>query len=1510
MGSKKIKYLVAGFSSFLIAMMTTSLITSAATYTFTQSGRNVHYNWGYGSPAGIPVDQFSAIIDQSGNYTAGDYFIQTMADDGVKVEVDGSWPIDRWSNSGGAIDRAIWPNVSAGQHTVKTHYYEDGSLAALFTDVVPFNSWLAYYYPNKQLSGLPANANVINPIGEFGNLKESFSKSSQPPTGVKLEDFSARYTTAKRIQAGEYVIRARADDGIRVYVDGKLVVDRWSNSSFTEDAVKIQISDRENVPENERNIHWIDVEYYNGADIGEIEFFIEPFQTAIDNSWVAEYYPNTTLSGNPVVIGGKNSLTSIKDLNFDWGNGSPNLKIPSEGFSARYTKKVRFEEGMYLFSASSDDGIRIWVDDQKIIDSWTNGQGHRGQVKLSLAEGEHTIKVEYYDASDLANISVNYNKFANWSTQGRNVHYNWGAGSPNGMPADFFTVDVDQSGNYTAGDYFIQTMADDGVKVEVDGSWPIDRWSNSGGAIDRAIWPNVSAGQHTVKTHYYEDGSLAALFTDVVPFNSWLAYYYPNKQLSGLPANANVINPIGEFGNLKESFSKSSQPPTGVKLEDFSARYTTAKRIQAGEYVIRARADDGIRVYVDGKLVVDRWSNSSFTEDAVKIQISDRENVPENERNIHWIDVEYYNGADIGEIEFFIEPFQTAIDNSWVAEYYPNTTLSGNPVVIGGKNSLTSIKDLNFDWGNGSPNSKIPSDNFSTRFTKKLSVNQGTYLFSVKADDGVRVWVDNQLLIDNWKNVDVYETKSNAIFLNSGEHIIKVEHYEGGSTAFLSLNYQLLSQNNIFYSISDQVQFNWGEGSPNNLPIDGFEAVFDQSQFLSGDYFIQTLADDRVKVTVDEKEMISKWYDSPPQINQALLLNLQPKKYKIITNYYETTGNAAIYSHIVPFDTWVAYYYNNKNLSGNPVASKLINPSGNYKALIENNGVGSPIQGNVFNDNFSAVYRTVKRVNPGEYVLRVKADDGIRVYLDGNPVPIIDSWTIGSSEETAVKINIENRSTSNPEEKNIHSLEVQYVEETGNSDVKVELIPYNEILNTDQWVGYLYPNTGLSGTPIIVGGVGAHNPITDINFNWGYGSPHHKVPNDNFSARYVKKAYFSEGSYQIKTVSDDGIRVYVDGNPIINSWVNSGADYIEETVLLSEGTHEIIVEYYDATDLAELKVDIIKASNVNSMYVSAPVLPVYRSFEELADYRQHLIYYNPSYTRFFELNYGDLVTIVATNQYAAKIKTSDGRVGWVHLDYLDRNLIDDTWLVKEGRNFRSGPSNSSSSIGFVPAGSIVYVLDYIKTADPIFSEWYYIQTQSGQRGWIWGAIAGGAQNSGRNIIRYESSKNGAVTNNITPFTPLTSKSNVTVQQIDSFINYKTGGKGIMVGMGYAYLEAERQSGLNAVYLLAHSALETGWGTSGISKTKYNYYGIGAIDSQPAQGAYTFDSREGGIIAGAIWISDNYIIRSWDKDDKVPFYQPTLDNMRNDNSWHQYSTDEAWAVKIANIIREFNNFLGN
>ncbi|WP_412966702.1 SH3 domain-containing protein [Fredinandcohnia sp. 179-A 10B2 NHS] len=328
-------------------------------------------------------------------------------------------------------------------------------------------------------------------------------------------------------------------------------------------------------------------------------------------------------------------------------------------------------------------------------------------------------------------------------------------------------------------------------------------------------------------------------------------------------------------------------------------------------------------------------------------------------------------------------------------------------------------------------------------------------------------------------------------------------------------------------------------------------------------------------------------------------------------------------------------------------------------------------------------------------------------------------------------------------------------------------------------------------------------------------------------------------------------------------------------------------------------------------YVATDKLPLYRSFEELSDYNLHLPLYNPGYTRLAELYFGDSVTILEEYRYGVKVRTSAGQEGWVQKAYLSTNPESITWLVKYERALREQPSTGATQIGMIPDKTRVNVLDYEYVKTEQYKDWYKVQTASGQVGWIWGAayIDGDWSNRGYNIIRYEFDKSGIVTNNLSVFSPLDSVANVTAGELNRYIASRDSGKTtLMTNKGSSFVEAQNITGLNAIYLMAHAGHESNWGKSAIVSSKYNYYGIGAIDSKPAQGAYTFDTPEGGIKAGAIWIANNYIIRAWDTDRVYPLYQSTLDNMKNDNGgWHQYATDEAWAVKIAAFIQDFYNY---
>jgi hypothetical protein len=135
-------------------------------------------------------------------------------------------------------------------------------------------------------------------------------------------------------------------------------------------------------------------------------------------------------------------------------------------------------------------------------------------------------------------------------------------------------------------------------------------------------------------------------------------------------------------------------------------------------------------------------------------------------------------------------------------------------------------------------------------------------------------------------------------------------------------------------------------------------------------------------------------------------------------------------------------------------------------------------------------------------------------------------------------------------------------------------------------------------------------------------------------------------------------------------------------------------------------------------------------------------------------------------------------------------------------------------------------------------------------------------------------------------------SGVTADDLDKWINAKTGSNSDFRGKGSVFYDAANRNSLDPVYLLAHAAHESAWGTSNIGKSKNNYYGIGAFDSSPYKSAYSWNGIDAGIEAGADWITKNYIAKG----------QNTLRKMRHNNGVHEYATDPSWDEKILSIMQ--------
>jgi len=125
-----------------------------------------------------------------------------------------------------------------------------------------------------------------------------------------------------------------------------------------------------------------------------------------------EYFNNVNLSGTP-------ALTRIDpNVNFDWGDQSPGAPINDDGWSARWTAdlEILFDD-TYTFSVNSQDGTRLWIDGELVIDMWVAWVTTKyASLPLYLEKGIHSLRLEFFDSGELGGVDIDAVQELYWST--------------------------------------------------------------------------------------------------------------------------------------------------------------------------------------------------------------------------------------------------------------------------------------------------------------------------------------------------------------------------------------------------------------------------------------------------------------------------------------------------------------------------------------------------------------------------------------------------------------------------------------------------------------------------------------------------------------------------------------------------------------------------------------------------------------------------------------------------------------------------------------------------------------------------------------------------------------------------------------------------------------------------------------------------------------------------------------------------------------------------------------
>ncbi|MFQ5578928.1 MAG: PA14 domain-containing protein, partial [Anaerolineae bacterium] len=263
-----------------------------------------------------------------------------------------------------------------------------------------------------------------------------------------------------------------------------------------------------------------------------------------------------------------------------------------------------------------------------------------------------------------------------------------------------------------------------------------------------------------------------ALADSPAPVN-WTAHYYSNPGLSGEPAKTVTETAIDYDWGF-------NAPADGLPADNFSVRWTGSATFEAGDYTFSVTVDDGARVWLDGDLLIDEWRRQAPTTFTAQTRLS---------AGTHQIQMAYFEatGTAVAKLWWRFDapapapgpaPTEPPASIDWQVEYFNNPSLLGAPTATG------QVSAIDYDWGFNAPVDGLPADNFSVRWTGSAAFGAGDYTFSVTADDGVRVWLDDQMLIDEWRE-QAATTFTASTHLGAGTHQIKVAHYEATGAAVI-----------------------------------------------------------------------------------------------------------------------------------------------------------------------------------------------------------------------------------------------------------------------------------------------------------------------------------------------------------------------------------------------------------------------------------------------------------------------------------------------------------------------------------------------------------------------------------------------------------------------------------------------------------------------------------------------------------------------------------------------------
>jgi len=554
--------------------------------------------------------------------------------------------------------------------------------------------------------------------------------------------------------------------------------------------------------------------------------------------------------------------------------------------------------GQYTFSLSSDDGSKLLINNQLVVDhDGLHTLESEESGKINLTAGQHDIEVQFFEVSggdallaswqgptfgkrpisavDLGSPNPQPSNNTDPTTQGK-VAYKYFEGNWQNIP-DFdnqvaikegevtgFDLSPRQSDDFygfefkanlivpNSGNYTFYTRSDDGSRLSINGNIVVNNDSRHG-PKEKSGNIALTAGTYQLKVEFFQYNGGDSLKVDwqgpgiekqAIP-NELLSPFDDDDSNTDNNPDTNGDNDNGTTGVVNYKYYKgtwttlpdfANLTPTkqgttpGFALserlrDDFYAMQFNGKLTvpTTGTYTLFSKSDDGSRITINGQVVVLHDGRHGAWQKQGDIYLDEGE----HDITVDFFEYDggdslqiYWSGPGIAKQTIPASALATGPEDSIPdpdantdTEPDPNDTTDPNPETDPEPNTDPLVADglINYQYFEGqwfalpdfsqqvivangqltefSLAPKQIADNYGFRFATYLSIPEdGLYTFYLASDDGSRLSIDGQMLVDN-DGLHANRELNDTLYLTAGQHHVLVEYFERGGLVTLSVSW-------------------------------------------------------------------------------------------------------------------------------------------------------------------------------------------------------------------------------------------------------------------------------------------------------------------------------------------------------------------------------------------------------------------------------------------------------------------------------------------------------------------------------------------------------------------------------------------------------------------------------------------------------------------------------------------------------------------------------------------------